>query len=218
MANPRMRTVSRHYQPRAVRLAVYEQARDSGVFDQRRLDQSAGTRRHTRSCRSSLKQRMVQSLPPLGAASDGPAGDLREATVGSLIPEMVANAIERRTAHRLRQAQPVQNGHTGWHQAFTAWLFPRKPRTLEKFDDQATSSKQNRQRGTRDAAPGDKHIHHALLTFAGAPFAAHGPLIRARWDSTAARFGVSLPWSPDTSDRLTGFALPLRDAGAEPTG
>jgi hypothetical protein len=72
-----------------------------------------------------------------------------------MISKMVAHPVEGGASDGLSHTEAVQNGHASGHQPFAAWFLSRKVAALEEFHLQSTPSKQNRKRGTCNAAPGN---------------------------------------------------------------
>jgi hypothetical protein len=69
--------------------------------------------------------------------------------------EVVTHAVERGPSDCLAHPEAVQNGNTCRHQSFAAWFLFGKVVALEELHVQATSSKQNRKRGSCNAAAGN---------------------------------------------------------------
>jgi hypothetical protein len=72
-----------------------------------------------------------------------------------MLSEVVTHAVERGPSDRLANPEAVQNSYTSRHQSLTARFLFGKVAALEELHLQATSSKQNRKRGTCNAAAGN---------------------------------------------------------------
>jgi hypothetical protein len=72
-----------------------------------------------------------------------------------MFSEVVTHAVERGASDCLAHPEAVQNRYTSGHQSFAAWFLFGKVAALEELHLQATSSKQNRRRGTCNAAAGN---------------------------------------------------------------
>jgi hypothetical protein len=97
------------------------------------------------------EKHLIQVLPSLAAPRDGKAICLRKSPFSDMLSEVVTHAIEWGAADRLPHSEAIQNVHTSGHQSFAAWFLFGKVAALEEFHLHATSSKQNRKRGTRNA-------------------------------------------------------------------
>jgi hypothetical protein len=69
-----------------------------------------------------------------------------------MLSEVVTHAVERGPSDCLAYPEAVQNSYTCGHQSFAARFLFGKVAALEELHLEATSSQQNRKRGTCNAA------------------------------------------------------------------
>lgn len=115
MPEPRVHAVGGHHQLGAPGLAPHKQANHAAVFTERRIHARAGMCNHSRRVCGNVKQRLVQNSAALAAPGDGQPGHSRETPFRGHVAEVVAHAVERHAARRLRQSPALEHGYAGWH-------------------------------------------------------------------------------------------------------
>jgi hypothetical protein len=155
-----MHSVGSHNKRGAAWLSVDKYPYDASILTQRTIHMRSRESNHARHASRRAEQHVIEVLPSLAAARDGQAGCLRKSSLSDMLSEVVAHAVEWGASDCLAHPEAVQNGNTCRHQSFAARFLFGKVAALEELHLQAASSKQNRKRGTCNAATGNKNVSH----------------------------------------------------------